>query len=80
LILTELVTNVLKHSNGDAVQIHFSHTDQGYKVLVSDNGNTTELRRGNGLTGIQERLAALSSQLEWQLSPSRFSFTLPKEA
>ncbi|MBU0913448.1 MAG: sensor histidine kinase [Gammaproteobacteria bacterium] len=80
LILTELVTNVLKHSNGNEVQIRFSETTQGYQLMVSDNGNTKELRQGNGLTGIQERLAALNSQLEWQLSPSRFTFTLPKGA
>jgi two-component system sensor histidine kinase DesK len=80
LILTELVTNVLKHSNGDTVQIHFSDTELGYKVQLSDNGSVKELKQGNGLTGIQERLAALSSQLEWQLSPSRFSFILPREA
>ncbi|WP_127026207.1 sensor histidine kinase [Rheinheimera mangrovi] len=80
LILTELVTNVLKHSNGDEVQIRFSENEQGYQLMVSDNGKVAELHQGNGLTGIQERLAALNSSLQWQLSPSRFSFTLPKEA
>ena len=80
LILTELVTNVLKHSNGDEVQISFSENQQGHQLMVSDNGKLSELKQGHGLTGIQERLAALNSQLEWQLSPSRFRFTLPKEA
>jgi two-component system, NarL family, sensor histidine kinase DesK len=80
LILTELVTNVLKHSNGDQVQICFSKMVHGDQLTVADNGNVSELQPGNGLTGIQERLAALNSALEWQLSPSRFSFTLPKEA
>ncbi|WP_233078939.1 sensor histidine kinase [Rheinheimera soli] len=80
LILTELVTNVLKHSNGDEVQIRFSETEQGNQLMVSDNGKVSELAQGNGLTGIQERLAALNSTLEWQLSPSSFSFTLPKES
>ncbi|KKL01190.1 two-component sensor histidine kinase [Rheinheimera mesophila] len=80
LILTELVTNVVKHSNGDAVQISFSENQQGHQLMVSDNGKLSGLKQGHGLTGIQERLAALNSQLEWQLSPSRFSFTLPKEA
>lgn len=80
LILTELVTNIVKHSNGDAVQISFSENQQGHQLMVSDNGKLSGLKQGHGLTGIQERLAALNSQLEWQLSPSRFSFTLPKEA
>jgi two-component system sensor histidine kinase DesK len=80
LILTELVTNVLKHSNGDKVEIGFIDTESGHQLLVSDNGIIKNLHQGNGLTGIQERLAALNSTLEWQLSPSRFSFTLPKEA
>lgn len=80
LILTELVTNVLKHSNGDQVQIRFSENQQGHQVMVSDNGKASALQPGNGLTGIQERLAALHSHLEWQLLPSRFSFTLPKES
>ncbi|EGM79622.1 signal transduction histidine kinase [Rheinheimera sp. A13L] len=80
LILTELVTNVLKHSHGDQVQIHFGETKYGHQVMVSDNGKVSELKQGNGLTGIQERLAALNTKLEWQLSPSSFSFILPKEA
>ncbi len=80
LILTELVTNVLKHSKGDKVDIGFIETEAGHQVQVSDNGSIHTLHQGNGLTGIQERLAALNSQLEWQLSPSRFSFTLPREA
>lgn len=80
LILTELVTNVLKHSNGDEVLIRFSEDQQGHQLMVSDNGIVSELHQGHGLTGIQERLAALNSTLEWQLSPSRFSFTLPKGA
>lgn len=80
LILTELVTNIVKHSNGDAVQISFCENQQGHQLMVSDNGKLSGLKQGHGLTGIQERLAALNSQLEWQLSPSRFSFTLPKEA
>ncbi len=80
LILTELVTNVLKHSNGDTVQIHFSDTELGYKIQLSDNGSVKALKQGNGLTGIAERLAALNSQLEWQLSPSCFSFILPRES
>lgn len=79
LILTELVTNVLKHSNGNEVQIHFTDTEIGRQVQVSDNGKVSELRQGNGLTGIQERLAALNSTLVWQAIPGRFQFTLPKE-
>lgn len=80
LVLTELVTNVLKHSNGDEVQLCFHNTAQGYQILVSDNGSVGAVLPGNGLTGIQERLTALNSQLEWQLSPSSFSFILPREA
>jgi two-component system, NarL family, sensor histidine kinase DesK len=79
LILTELVTNVLKHSNGDEVQIRFSENERGHQLMVSDNGHVSQLKQGHGLTGIQERLAALNSALEWQLSPSSFSFTLPRE-
>lgn len=80
LILTELVTNVLKHSNGDEVRIRFSDNEQGYQLMVSDNGKVAELHQGHGLTGIQERLAALNSSLEWQVSPCSFSFILPREA
>lgn len=80
LILTELATNVLKHSNGEQVQLVFNQTEQGVQVTVSDDGTATELHQGHGLTGIEERLAALNSSLQWQLSPSRFSFILPKEA
>lgn len=79
LVLTELVTNILRHSKGNSCQIKFSEDNQGFKVEVSDNGEVASFGFGNGLTGIQERLSALQAKLDYQLDHGcHLSIWLPK--
>ncbi|MCH8500739.1 MAG: sensor histidine kinase [Aliidiomarina sp.] len=63
LALTELVTNVLRHSQGDACAIEFSQ-QAGHCVQVYDNGTAQTLDEGNGLQGVRERLRAFGGSLE----------------
>lgn len=63
LALTELVTNVIRHSKGDACQLIFQHQGNELQIQLYDNGNSTVLNEGNGLRGLRERLAALSGSL-----------------
>ena len=79
LALTELTTNVLRHSNGNQCQIEFSQ--QGDKILVSmrDNGEVKALVPGNGLQGIQERLYALMGDLQSSVNKGcEFIISLPR--
>ncbi|AQT60006.1 MULTISPECIES: sensor histidine kinase [Cellvibrio] len=79
LALTELTTNVLRHSNGNHCQIEFRH--QCDKILVSmrDNGKVSSLIPGNGLQGIQERLNALAGDLQSSIHKGcEFVISLPR--
>ena len=79
LVLTELVTNILRHSKGNSCQIKFSEDADGFQMQVSDNGNVSQFGFGNGLTGIQERLSALQAKLDYQLDQGcQLSIWLPK--
>lgn len=69
LALTELVTNIMRHSKGDSCQICFQTTADGLQIELSDNGNVTTLKEGNGLTGLRERLAAINASLTLQPHP-----------
>ena len=68
LMLTELCTNILRHSKADNCVIAFTVDASHWQVLVKDNGKATTLNFGNGLTGISERLAALQGELSYQLT------------
>jgi len=64
LMLTEAVTNILKHSNGDKVIIQFEQSDNAINLSISDNGTVDEVSFGNGLTGITERCQQLNGSVE----------------
>ncbi|PYE34618.1 two-component system sensor histidine kinase DesK [Idiomarina fontislapidosi] len=64
LALTELVTNIIRHSQGDDVDITFSENAQNIFVEVHDNGQVTKLEWGNGLLGVHERIERLGGRIE----------------
>lgn len=79
LMLTELCTNILRHSKADNCVISFTEDTSHWQVQVKDNGQATQLNFGNGLTGITERLAALQGELSYQLTDGCLvSLRLPK--
>lgn len=62
LILTELVTNILRHSQGDFVVIKLNKNDL-VKLSVFDNGNSEKKPLGNGLNGIKERCLEIGADM-----------------
>lgn len=64
LALTELTTNILRHSKGNHCQLEFSRSPEQLLVRMRDNGYVEKLEPGNGLTGIKERLQALAGDLQ----------------
>ncbi|MDX1391276.1 MAG: histidine kinase [Rheinheimera sp.] len=66
LALTELVTNVMRHSKGDSCSLRFMQQGASVSVCLSDNGQTDEIIEGNGITGLRERLAAIGATLTLQ--------------
>ena len=77
LILTELCTNVLKHSNGKELWLSASKDHSGWQLRLQDDGVCTAITPGHGLTGIAERLAALGGVFQWQLAPTCFILSWP---
>ena len=79
LALTELTTNVLRHSNGNHCQIEFSQSSDKVLVSMRDNGEVKALVPGNGLQGIQERLHALTGDLQSSINKGcEFVISLPR--
>ena len=79
LILTEAVTNLFKHSQGDSVDIHISSTAREVVLMITDNGQVDNFSVGNGLDGITQRCQQLNGTCK--ISHQRgFSLTisLPK--
>lgn len=73
LIVREAATNIQRHSGASAASVEIrneaSQSRQAVALRVSDNGRGGVARRGNGLTGIGERVRALGGTLEIDSAP-----------
>lgn len=63
LIITEAVTNILRHSNGASVALSTETNDRKFQFRICDNGSVERIIKGNGLNGIDERLAELNGEM-----------------
>ena len=59
LLLTEAVTNILRHSQASKVSITTKRENQRFILSVCDNGQVDKIQMGNGLQGIKERVEEL---------------------
>ncbi|MBZ9613216.1 sensor histidine kinase [Rheinheimera maricola] len=66
LALTELVTNVIRHSKGDSCSLSFLQQGSEFSICLSDNGQSVAITEGNGISGLRERLAAIGASLTLQ--------------
>ncbi|MGX8796180.1 sensor histidine kinase [Fusibacter sp. JL298sf-3] len=65
-VVTELVTNTLKHAEADKLLISMVATEENIRLQVMDNGKGAEtLLKGNGLSGIDSRLAAIGGTAKY---------------
>lgn len=62
-ILTEAITNILRHSQGDRVLLQMAQENDVIHIKINDNGNVKDVKQGNGLLGISERCKALKGSL-----------------
>ncbi|PWW34503.1 two-component system sensor histidine kinase DesK [Idiomarina loihiensis] len=63
LAITELVTNIIRHSNGQQCLIHFDETANTYCIKVVDNGRCHDVSVGNGLSGVELRIQELGGSM-----------------
>lgn len=59
-IAKELVTNILRHSDGQHVSIELGQIDTVF-MRIFDDGHVGQFKYGNGLTGLVERAEALGA-------------------
>ncbi|MDO6571006.1 sensor histidine kinase [Gilvimarinus sp. 2_MG-2023] len=65
LMITECVTNIVRHSSGNKVNISLTSTKKSLSVVVQDNGQPQgSIQKGYGLTGMSERVQALGGTMK----------------
>ena len=72
LIMKELTTNTLRHSNGNAVSLSLEAEERTIKMIYKDHGvieNSTSIKEGNGLVGIRERAASIHADVDISFLP-----------
>ena len=65
LIIKECITNIVKHSNGDAVQVSLKSKHNFIELAVTDNGTVKQIIKGNGLAGICERADLIHATVDF---------------
>ena len=77
--LQEAITNSLKHTQANKAKISVQLADTGIVIIYEDNGGgCTGYSKGNGLTGIVERLAELGGALHIEAQPNmQLTISLP---
>ena len=63
LVLREAVTNIVRHSKARRCNVKLQYHDRGATLTIEDDGRGGNLKEGNGLRGMRERLAALDGAL-----------------
>ena len=67
----EIITNTVRHSGARNLWIELVKTADGVEVRARDDGRgVKQLRVGNGLTGMRERVHQVGGQLEIESTPS----------
>ncbi|PCI81665.1 MAG: hypothetical protein COB20_01560 [SAR86 cluster bacterium] len=70
----EAITNVIRHSNANACRIAMTESRDLCVLTVTDNSSSqSEIVAGNGIKGMQERVAAIGGSLNWEHSVQGFS-------
>ena len=67
LALREAVTNVVRHAQASRCAVAVRQSGDRVVLEVSDDGVGGELRDGNGMTGMRERIAALGGDVQRQV-------------
>lgn len=64
LVVREALTNVMRHANARWCRVTLTMIDDDFlELTVVDNGEAQTIVKGNGLSGLQERMQALHGEL-----------------
>ncbi len=76
----EAVTNIIRHSNARQVEIDLTKNNTILQLKISDDGKSSPVTPGHGLSGMRERLELLGGRLEVDTAPQggvRLSLSCP---
>ena len=82
-IVRESLSNAVKHSNGDRIEIAFREHPAFYQLLIQDNGTedaAQENTRGIGLKNMQDRAESVGGRINFSRESGGFRIfmTIPK--
>lgn len=73
-IFRETMTNAVKHGNAEKMDYFLMVTDNGYDVIIADNGEAgKQFTKGFGLKGIEKRVESLGGTVRFQSESSGFA-------
>ena len=76
----EALTNAFKHGMATEISIHFLIVERRIRLIIADNGKgATEVVKGIGLSGMEERIGALGGCVETSVNAEGKGFTLKVE-
>ena len=75
-VVAEALSNVAKHANASMLRLNLEHEEGMLVVSIVDNGvGGADMKRGSGLEGLSDRVAAVGGRLE-VTSPSHGGTTI----
>ncbi len=80
LALREAVTNIVRHAHASVCYVALFEEDRTIHFTIEDNGLGGQIREGNGLRGMRERLESMSGTVKLTASANRgtsLEITLP---
>jgi two-component system, NarL family, sensor histidine kinase DesK len=64
LALREAVTNIVRHAHATACQVTLLEKDRTIHFTIEDNGLGGQIREGNGLRGMRERVQSMAGDVK----------------
>lgn len=78
LALREAVTNIVRHAHASVCHVALFEKERTIHFTIEDNGRGGEIREGNGLRGMRERVEMLGGKLERRTEAgTTLTITLP---
>lgn len=71
LALREAVTNIVRHAHATVCHVALLEKDSTIHFTIEDNGLGGQIREGNGLRGMRERLQSLAGAVKLTVSANR---------
>lgn len=65
-VFQELLTNMKKHSNASQVLFSFDQIGKEINITYKDNGRGTDLKKGNGLENMENRIQAIDGVITFE--------------